>query len=152
MNIFDKLLACVGNWSGTSTLQDPNTGKPEESSSTATVIPVLGGRFVRIDYTWSYQGNPQEGSLLIGYEAELKVATAYWIDSWHMGNSVMTCPGVADRDDSLSMLGSYGPPEGPWGWRITLTPEEGQRLGVVMFNIEPNGKEWLAVEAHYTRV
>ena len=83
---------------------------------------------------------------------EAKVATAYWIDSWHMGDKVMICSGVADGNDGLSVRGSYGAGDGPdWGWRITLTPEEGQRLHVVMFNIEPNGKEWLAVEAHYTR-
>ena len=35
-------------------------------SSTATVTPVLGGRFIRVDYTWGYQGRPQEGSLLVG--------------------------------------------------------------------------------------
>lgn len=152
MNILDKLAAYAGNWAGTNTLQDPNTGNPDESSSTATLIPVLGGRFVRLDYTWSYQGSPQEGSLLIGYEAEANQASAYWIDSWHMGNKVMVCSGTTEKDNELSVRGSYGIPDGPdWGWRITLALEDEQRLGMIMFNIEPNGKEWLATEAHYTR-
>ncbi len=151
MNILDKLVIYAGNWSGTNTLQDPHSGKPEESPSAATLIPVLGGRFVRIDYTWSYEGSPQEGSLLIGYEAENNLASAYWIDSWHMGNKVMSCSGAAN-DSGLSVRGSYGVPDGPeWGWLINITLEEDQRLGIVMFNVEPNGKEWLATEAHYTR-
>ena len=47
MNPVEALTAAAGQWSGTNTLQDPNTGKPEESPSTVTVTPVLGGRFVR---------------------------------------------------------------------------------------------------------
>src|SRR5688500_14774403 len=121
MNPLNSLLSNTGNWIGTSTLQDPNTRTPEASPSTATVIPVLGGRFVRIDYTWAYQGNLQEGSLLIGYEVAANMVTAYWIDSWHMGDKVKICSGAADKDDSLSVRGSYGAGDGPdWGWLITL--------------------------------
>ena len=69
MNPVEGLAALAGNWSGTNTLQDPNTGKPEESPSTVTVTPILGGRFVRLDYTWGYQGTPQEGSLLVGFDS-----------------------------------------------------------------------------------
>jgi len=35
-----------------------------ELPSSATVTPVSGG--FRLDYTWSYQGKPQEGSILFG--------------------------------------------------------------------------------------
>jgi hypothetical protein len=68
VNPVEALTAVAGQWNGSNTLQDPNTGKPEESPSTATLAPVLGGRFVRLDYTWGYQGKPQEGSLLVGFE------------------------------------------------------------------------------------
>jgi hypothetical protein len=46
----------------------PEHRQPEESPSTVTVTPTLGGRFVRVDYTWGYQGKPQEGSVLIGFD------------------------------------------------------------------------------------
>jgi hypothetical protein len=52
MNPVEALVAGAGSWRGENTLQDPHTGKPEESPSTLTVTPVLGGRFVRIDHTW----------------------------------------------------------------------------------------------------
>jgi hypothetical protein len=60
MSALDGLAACAGSWRGSNTLEDPNTGRPEESSSTMAVMPVLGGRFVRLDNTWSYQGQPQD--------------------------------------------------------------------------------------------
>lgn len=153
MSALDGLLACGGSWRGTNRLQDPHTNLPEDSSSMATVAPVLAGRFVRIDYTWSYQGKPQEGSLLIGYEAKTSTVTAYWIDTWHMSDKVMVCPGIASEKGELTVLGSYAAPPGPdWGWRISITPDNGKGFRIVMFNIEPGGREYFAVESHYTRV
>jgi hypothetical protein len=43
VNPDEALAACAGSWRGANTLQDPNTGRPEESPSTVTVTPVLGG-------------------------------------------------------------------------------------------------------------
>ena len=153
MQGLDQLIACAGDWRGVNRLQDPNTGLPEASPTTATITPVLAARFVRIDYTWAYQGNAQEGSLLIGYETETAVATAYWIDGWHMGDKVMVCPGTTDEQGNLLVRGTFAAGDGPdWGWHIAITSSEAQSFGFVMHNVEPNGREWLAVEAEYTRV
>ena len=155
MSILDALSACAGSWRGTSTLQDPGTIQPDTSPSTLTVTPVLGGRFVRLDYTWSYQDKPQEGSLLIGFDKEADTVTAHWIDTFHMSNKVMACTGPSPEGSTLSVRGSYAAPPGPdWGWRIDLTPEEEGTLRMVMFNVWPEsegGKEELAVEASYRR-
>lgn len=71
MSALKGLTACAGPWRGTNTLQDPNTGRPEGSPSTLTVTPVLAGRFIRLDDTWDYQGKPQEGSLLVGFDPKI---------------------------------------------------------------------------------
>ena len=149
MSILDGLATCAGSWRGTNKLQDPHSSTDEDSPATATVTPVLGGRFVRLDYTWGYKGAPQEGSMLIGYDAKTDMATAHWIDTWHMGNQVMALAGPGGP--TLAVKGTYAAPPGPdWGWRIEITPGEGT-LRVVMFNIWPEGKEDLAVEAVYER-
>ena len=149
MSGLNGLLACAGNWQGTNRLQDPHSNSPEETPSTATVTPVLGGRFVRLDYTWTYHGEPQEGSLLIGYERKINVVTAYWIDSWHMSDKVMECRGAA-VDGEILLLGSYAAPPGPdWGWRITIATREADRFNITMHNVEPGGHESLAVESQY---
>ena len=151
MSILDALAACAGSWRGTNTLQDPHNNIAEESAATATVTPVLGGRFVRLDYTWGYQGKPQEGSLLIGFDTQADTVTAHWIDTWHMSDKVMACTGSSPSGPTLAVLGSYAAPPGPdWGWRIEITPGDSQ-LRLVMVNIWPEGKEDLAVEATYTR-
>jgi len=143
----------VGRWCGTSTLQDPHTGKPDGSPSVLTGTPVLGGRFVRLDYTWAYQGAPQEGSLLVGFDAKAGSVSAHWIDSWHTGTAAIAFAWMSSGG-ALSVRGTYPAPPGPdWGWRIDLTADDAA-LRVVMFNVWPTdqgGKEELAVEAVYTR-
>jgi len=152
MSAFDRLSACAGSWRGTNRLQDPHTNAADESPSSLVVNPVLGGRFVRLDYTWAYHGKPQEGSLLVGRDAKPGEVTAHWIDSWHMGDTVMACRGAAVDNGALSVRGSYAAPPGPdWGWRTTITPDGGDALRVVMYNVTPDAQEQLAVEASYTR-
>lgn len=151
MAVLDELIACAGTWQGTSTLQDPTSGMAEESPSTATVTPVLDGRFVRVDYTWSYGDKPQEGSLLIGYQRKAETATGHWIDTFHNSDKVMACAGTVPEGGPLSLRGSYPAPPGPdWGWRIDVLPE-GDTLRIVHYNIWPEGKEELAVDSRYSR-
>jgi len=151
MSALEGLIACAGTWQGTSTLEDPHNGIAEESASSATVTPVLDGRFVRIDYAWSYGGKPQEGSLLLGWQKKTETATGHWIDSFHNGDKVMACSGTAPVDGTLSVRGAYAAPPGPdWGWRIDVTPGE-ETLRIVHYNVWPEGKEELAVDSTYTR-
>ena len=152
MHALDRLAACAGRWRGSNRLHDPHTGKPEDTESTAVLATLLSGKFIRLDYTWSYQGAAQEGSLLIGYQSEPGKATAHWIDSWHMAEGVMACEGAVEDDGSIAVRGSYAAPPGPdWGWRIVLRPADGSGLRIVMYNVTPDGREALAVEATFAR-
>ena len=147
-----KMIQCAGRWSGTNRLHDPHTNSPDDTPSTATLTPVLFGTFLRFDYTWSYHGKPQEGSLLIGYEPAAEAVTAHWIDTWHMSRGVLACRGSSNSRGEISVLGSYAAPPGPdWGWRTVITPENGSTLGLVMYNITPDGQEQVAVEVTYKR-
>jgi hypothetical protein len=107
MNPLDLLATCAGSWRGISTLQDPHAGIAEESPSTATVTPESGG--ARLDYTWSYRGTPQQGSILLSLDGP--TLAARWTDSWHTGGKPMACSGP--RGDALSLRGSYPAPPGP---------------------------------------
>ncbi|CAA9348212.1 MAG: hypothetical protein AVDCRST_MAG89-2978 [uncultured Gemmatimonadetes bacterium] len=151
MNPIETLAACAGTWSGPSTLQDPINNVAEESASTLVVTPVLGGRFVRMDYTWAYQGKPQEGSLLVGFDPKANTLSAQLIDTWHVGYGVMAFTGSPGADRTLTVRGSYAAPPGPdWGWRIDVAPGDGT-LRITHYNVWPEGKEDLAVDSLYTR-
>jgi hypothetical protein len=151
VNGVEDLAVCAGSWRGSNVLEDPHSGRPEESAATATVTPLLGGRFARIDYTWGYQGKPQEGSLLLGPDEETGVVRGYWFDSWHQSGKIMLFEGPKPSGEPLSLRGSYPAPPGPdWGWRIELSPS-GSRLVMRMFNVTPDGQEQRAVEAAFSR-
>ena len=153
MSALEELVACAGRWTGTNRLSDPSMNISDDSPSTAALTPLLNGTFVRMDYTWAYKGAAQEGSLLIGYQSGPAVVTAHWVDTWHMGEAVMSCQGTSDADGSIDVRGAYAAPPGPdWGWRITLRPSEGSALQLLMYNVTPDGQETVAVETEYTRI
>jgi hypothetical protein len=69
-----------------------------------------------------------------------------------MGDALMTCEGAPGSNGSIAVAGSYAAPPGPdWGWRIEIGPEREGGLSLRMFNVTPEGREDLAVEAHYLR-
>lgn len=153
MSAFTLLKELAGRWQGTYQLQDLFTNLAVESVSTATVTPILGGRIVRLDYTWEYDNQPREGSILWGHEGDSDTITAHWIDSWHMGDKVMTCRGNRDDRSVVSVLGGYAAPPGPeWGWRTTIeSPETSETFQLTMYNITPDGQDDLAVKVIYTK-
>ena len=148
--LINALSAARGLWRGTNVLQDPITGGPETTPTTAAVTSIVGGRFWRIAYTWFYQNTPQEGEMIVSYQSKTDVATVYWLDTWHTSDSVMVCTGTAGDDGVVSVVGSFPAPPGPdWGWRIVVEPVGRESLRVVMHAISPEGEESLAVEATY---
>jgi len=152
MNPLDRLKSCAGSWQGKNRLHDPHTNAPDDSPSSLQVSPLLSGKFVRLQYTWQYQGTPQEGVLLAGYEADADIIKAYWIDSWHMGDKLLTLSGKPLKDNKIDLRGSYAaPPDPDWGWRIMIAIGEAQGLQILMYNVTPDGQEAPAVEAGYAR-
>lgn len=151
MDGLDSLLMLVGNWAGKNRLQDPASGLLDVSDSSLSVTPVLKGRFVRMDYTWSYRGYPQEGSFLHGFDKITKEASAYWIDSFHMGEKGMNLQGSVDLEGVFHFFGSDKAPYGPdWGWRTVISPAS-RHFRLVSYNISPTGKEDLAIESDYRK-
>jgi Protein of unknown function (DUF1579) len=151
MSDLTKLKAITGIWEGTNRLYDPHTNAPDETSSKLNLASILNGRFVRADYTWSYQGKPQEGSMLIGFDADENVVTMHWIDTWHMSNKVMALKGTSAADGTVQVIGSYAaPPDPDWAWRIMIKPDA-KSLKITMYNISPQGEEYPAVEASYKK-
>lgn len=153
MSLPTRFTNLSGEWKGTKRLYLGGEAGPEKSSgSRLTIAKAARGTFLLLDYTWKFDGDPQEGVLLLGYDAAQNAATAAWGDSWHMSQSIMHCEGIID-DRAFNVRGTYAAPSGPdWGWRITLTILAEHLINIVMHNISPEGKEDLAVRAEFARV
>lgn len=152
MASLNGLLKCAGEWRGINRLYETPDGPADESPSRVIVTPLLGGRFVRVDQWWARDGAEQEGSLLIGYDPKSGVATAHWIDTFHMGRKVMDCRGTIGENGTVDVRGSYAAPPGPdWAWRIAVGAADDGGLEIVMYNVDPAANEALAVRATYSR-
>jgi hypothetical protein len=151
MKFDDFKRALIGEWRGTKLLYlEPPPAPALSSPSKLSVKPVAGGSFLQFDYDWTYKGTEQSGVLLFGCDEE-NVASAAWVDSFHMSTKIMSCTGPA-TDGSAKLSGSYAAPPGPdWGWRITIRSVSPNELAIVMHNISPEGQEDLAVQIDYTR-
>lgn len=152
MAVPGKLTELQGEWRGTNRLWLSPDDPAQESESSAEINFAAGERFAHFRYTWAYLGKPQEGLLLIGQDPKSAVVSGVWIDSWHMGDKIMLCEGMADTDGKTWVSGSYKAPPGPdWGWKITIEIQKDDRFRTLMHNISPDGVEMLAVETAYTR-
>jgi hypothetical protein len=70
-----------------------------------------------------------------------------------MGCKVMACAGVVPDAGVIDVRGTYAAPPGPdWGWRIQIEAElQAGLLVLLMYNVHPDGKEDLAVQATHRR-
>lgn len=147
MRIPDGLESLSGIWTGTGTLWfDPSQPPAATFDVTADVSDAAKSNLISIAYTWSYEGDPKEGIILIGTGPEGQLE-ASWLDSWHMADSFMISKGTQETSGIASVLGSYGEPGSPeWGWRTVIEAATPGEWRLTMFNIPPGGEELLAFE------
>jgi hypothetical protein len=138
----------TGNWIGTNCLYLEGADGPKlESPSHLTASIVVSG-FLEVRYDWAYEAKQKQGLIVFGDDA--KQATVAWIDSFHTAKRVMHFLGASEAN-AVSVKGTYSVGEGPeWGWSIRLELA-GAELRLTMFNISPEGQEYLAVLAVYQR-
>lgn len=152
MSISEQLVALVGKWQGTNKLWlDPATSA-KESNSVLLVSLAARKKFAMFQYTWADEGEEQEGLLIIGSAGQSFQAQVIWADSWHMQDKYMVCNGSMESNGGFLVSGTYEAPPGPdWGWRIMVTPLDMDTLQLNMYNVTPDGQEFLAVETIYRR-
>jgi hypothetical protein len=148
MSVPEILEKLVGKWRGINRLH--TTWIPEnpvrETVSIATVELTARGRFLKIEYDWTYDEAVQEGLLLIGDEKDSDSIKAFWIDSWHLSDKFMVSEGRRGANGSISLKGFYSVPDHPdWGWRTVIETERGGTFKIIMYNVSPEGEEMLAV-------
>lgn len=150
--MMDPWIAVTGEWTGTKRLWLSPDEEPHESASTGTVAGIVQGQFVRLSYTWAFEGEDQDGLIVFPLDLSEDPSKAVWLDSWHMGEEMMICEGRSGAAGAVSLRGSYAAPPGrDWGWRIEIDASAEDALVIRMTNISPEGEESQAVLAEYTR-
>ena len=153
MSLNEDLAKYAGEWKGTNRLYLSWLPDPiKESESRLTVSPKANGQFVSFEYTWVYEGERQEGLILVGCDTKSNAVQTVWTDSWHSRHTFMVSDGTFGEDGAISVKGYYKVPDNPdWGWRTDIIPGD-DSLRIVMYNVSPEDIEELAVETDFARV
>ena len=161
MQIAQSYAQLIGQWRGQNLLHLSWENPPDKySSSTLLVAAAAKEACLSFTYTWAYEGVPQAGLIVLGYDDGQGVASAGFVDSWHQNSGIMHCKGSVHAQAMQGLIdvrGSYAVPGHPdWGWRIVIEPTSHNNvvdtLHIRMYNCSPEGVEELAVQADYTRV
>jgi hypothetical protein len=152
MSLDERLTGLVGEWNGTNVLHTPWLPEPlKESPSRAIVRTKMNDQFLTIEYTWNFDGDAQDGILILGCDPKSDAVQAVFTDSWHSKHTLMLCNGNIQTDGKISVFGTYSVPDNPdWGWRTEITPNI-DSFRYTMYNVEPDGSEEIAVETDFTR-
>lgn len=144
------LASFAGRWTGETQLYLDPTAPPEVSRTDATIEPVLGGRWVRIDHCGTAMSRPHAGVLTLGFHKDAQEFEASLIDSFHTGTAMMLSVGALRADGVVDVLGSYAAGAERWGWR-TMLRLEGDELVIEARNISPAGEEYPAITTRLRR-
>ncbi len=147
MSVPKILESLVGKWRGVNRLHTTwiEDNPVRESVSIAVVELTARGRFLKIEYDWTFDDAVQEGLILIGDEQDSDLIKAFWIDSWHLSDKFMVSEGSLENS-AISLKGFYAVPEHPdWGWKTIIEPERNNSFKIIMYNVSPEGEESLAV-------
>lgn len=148
-----RLARMAGDWEGTFRLWFTPDELACEAPQRGRIRSVLGGRFLLHEYESRFNDEPIEGIALYGFHLDDNEWQAAWGETFGTGTQLMLCSGPGD-DPRLDVLGSYGDGQGGprWGWRTRLEQPDDDTLLVRMFNLSPDGQEYLAVETRYARI
>jgi hypothetical protein len=142
----------VGSWNVASTSWQSPGGPPEKGSGTSENSWILGGRFVRENFTGEFGGMKFQGLGYTGYDNIKKKYVGTWMDS--MGTAIMMMTGTADPSGKVfTMTGTMDDvmTGKPMKLRTVTHIVDADKHVMDMFGPDPSGKEFKMMEIVYTR-
>ncbi|MGH8507531.1 MAG: DUF1579 domain-containing protein [Gammaproteobacteria bacterium] len=147
-----KLFASLaGSWTTkTKEWMEPNK-PPMESTGTAEMKMLLGGRYLHQEFTGHMMGQPYSGIGINGYDNLRKRSVSTWIDT--MGTGIFSMEGTGSADGKIITLkGQHAEPGGGYMthraiWKIV----DSNTQTFDMYGTHHGGKEMKMMEITYTR-
>jgi hypothetical protein len=141
----------AGNWT-TTTKEWMEPGKPPtESTGTADMKMLLGGRFLYQEYHGQMMGQPFSGIGIDAYDNMTKKYVTAWMDS--MGTGIFIMDGTASADGkTITLKGSHPEPDGgKMTHRAVWKIVDDNTQTFDMFGTHQGGKEMKVLEITYNR-
>ncbi len=147
-----KLFASLGGSWTTKTKEWMEPGRPPtESTGTAEMKMLLGGRFLCQEFNGNMMGKPYSGIWIDGYDNLRKKYVTAWIDT--MGTGIFFMEGTASADGkTITLKGQHAEPGGGYMthraiWKIV----DSNTQTFHMYGTHHGGKEMKMLEITYTR-
>ena len=150
----EHLVKSVGTWQGKNTMWMYPGAEPMKSESTATITPMLDGRFVKCEMSGDMPGmGPYNGFALYGFDNVSQKFVSTWIDNCGTGMAHGTGD-LSPDGKTLTWNYTYNCPltKKPTALREveTFTSNDARKLEI--FGVDPkSGKEFKMMEIELTR-
>lgn len=144
-----QLMKLAGEYTTTETFYAPGSA-PQESTGTAKLKAILGGRFLEEENSGKSLGRPYSGMRLYGYNNGSKQYEAIWI--YDGSTAFLVLDGTSDDDGkTVRYSGAFlGPGGQRQTLRVTLTQKDADHFSVKLLGESGGGMSTL--ETVYTRV
>lgn len=153
-----KVLAhFVGEWNiETKVWMAGPGGKPDVSTGTSKITPILGGRFIKEGVKSTMMGRPYEGMGLIGYNNVRNVYEGTWTSSMDTHITSMVGTLQPDKDGEMNVFNFYGEMDEPMlnmfgrivNYRTTILGKDKHKFEIYDLAAGPDFK---VIEIMYTR-
>ena len=148
-----RLEPLVGTWRNSAMWWMSPGAAPEISQGTNENTWILGGRFVRSNFSGQAMGQPFEGIGIIGYDNIRHEYSSVWLDN--MSTGMMTSTAQYDpATNTLKELGSFSCPmtgEAQRKFRATWTFIDPAHYKYEMYTLDKDGTEFKSMEIVYER-
>jgi len=127
------------------------TGAPPDSKGSATIKPVLEGRFLLEENAGSFEGQPSAGMRVLGYNNATKQYEGFWMFTG--STAVMSLAGTsADDGKTIELAGAFEAAPGvKQAFRIVSREIDADHFVVEMHAKLADGSEGASFETTYTR-
>jgi hypothetical protein len=142
----------AGEWNVKASFWMPGSPEAMTSDGTAAFKWVLGGRYMRQDYTSQFMGMPFQGIGTTGYDNVGKQYQSTWTDN--MSTTIMSEHGQCDGSGKKFSFTGEMPDPGSGTMLATRTEqvvESQDRFVLTSYAKGPDGKEMKLMELVYTR-
>ncbi len=131
---------------------DPN-GPEQTSAGTAKNEMIMGGRFLKSDYTGDMMGMPFKGLQIIGYDNATSQYQCAWLDE--MSTGMFFSQGSADASGKvITLTCKFQCPvtNGPKTMKLVFNIKGDDEHTLEMYDVQPGGEEVRGMTITYTRV
>jgi hypothetical protein len=147
-----KLKTFEGKFTADVTAMDPTTGKEEKSTGTMKNEMILGGRYLKQDYSGTMMGMPFHGGGLVGFDNMKKKYTMLWVDE--MSTQMMVSEGTADESaKTITFMCTVDCPldNSKKTMKQVVTMTDDDHHTYEMYDVGADGKENKVLTIKYTR-